>query len=681
VTSIRPDPADVFSKGYICPKAFGLQDVHHDPDRLRMPLKRTGSTWEELSWEQAFDEVGQKLRALRKEHGDECVAIYQGNPTVHNVGALTHGQVFFQSIKTPHRYTAQSMDNLPHGLASLSMFGNQAILPVPDFDRSDYVLMLGANPVVSGGSAMIAPDVKSRLRGVLDRGGAIVTLDPRRTESSRFASEHLFIRPGSDSAFLLAMVHVLFKEERVALGRLESRMRGVDALRTLSSKFSPETVEAFCGVDAANIRRLAAAFSQAKKAVCYGRIGVCTQRFGGLSAWLITVLNAISGNLDEVGGAMFCKAPVDLAMLSERTGMRGSFDRYRSRVQNLPEYGGEFPVVALAAEIETSGPGQVRALISHAGNPVLSFPDSPRLESAISTLKLFVAIDIYKNETTRYADYILPPTFGLENDHYELATQVVSVRQVARFSRKLFVRESSQRHDWEIFLALYRRTGVLASLKASLAKRLPPRRIVDALMRIGPHGAFRGGLSLASVVRAGGLDMGPLEPRLEALLGRRNIELVPAIYAKDVARLELAMREESPGLTLIGRRTLRSNNSWMHNSPKLTAGSNRCVLLMHPADALVRDIDNGSVVEVTSSTGCIAVRVAVTDEVMPGVVSLPHGFGHEEHTESGLRHAKTVAGPNANRLTSVEAYDRLSGTAALSGQEVQVARLSPSAEG
>ena len=673
VVSIRPNPNDVFSKGYICPKAFGLQDIHHDPDRLHTPLKRTGDSWQEISWQQALREVGRRLRKIRTLYGDRAVAIYQGNPTVHNLGALTHGQLFFQSIRTPHRYTAQSMDNLPHGLASLSMFGNQAILPVPDLERTDFLLMLGANPVVSGGSAMIAPDMKRRLRTIIARGGAIVTLDPRRTESSHLASEHVFIRPGSDAAFLFSILFVLFEEGRIALGRFANKIEGLKELRELCAAFCPEVVTYHCGVEAQVIRRLAIDFANADHAVCYGRIGVCTQRFGGLAAWLINVLNTVTANLDEKGGAMFCRAPIDLAKISELIGMRGSFDRYRSRVQGLPEYGGEYPVIALATEIETPGPGQVRALITHAGNPVLSFPDAPRFERALSNLDFFVAIDIYKNETTRYADYILPPTFGLENDYYEFASQVVSVRRVARYSEKLFERNPNQRYDWEIFLGLLEKSGPFSALLTAVARRWPPRRIVDAFMRLGPYGALRDGLTVSRAVAAEGLDYGFLEPRLRSLLGSRSIELVPPIYASDVTRLRASMNEKPSELVLIGRRSSRSNNSWMHNSPRLTSGKSRCVLLMNPADAKARNIVEASLVTVKSATGELRVPVALTTDLMPGVVSMPHGFGHNEHS-SGLGHASTVAGANANRLTSIESFDKLSGTAALSGEVVSVFR-------
>lgn len=673
VVSVRGDEADEFSRGYICPKATALADIHHDPDRLKVPLQRTATGWRELSWDDAFDEVARRIEDVQDRHGNNAVAYYQGNPTVHSLGAMTFGQIFFRRVKTRNRYSATSADQLPHMLAGLLMFGHQLALPVPDLDRTDYLVILGGNPLVSNGSLMTAPDFKRRMRDIQARGGVVIVVDPRRTETAELADRHLFLRPGTDALLLLGVIHTLFGEGLVALGALADRVAGLDELRAAADGFAPEQVAGATGVAADDIRTLARELAGAPRAACYGRVGLCTQEYGGLAAWLVNAVNVLTGNLDRPGGAMFPTPAFDLVAMANRLGQRGSYARYRSRVSGLPEFGGELPVAALAEEIETPGDGQIKALITAAGNPVLSIANGSRLDRALPKLDFMVSIDIYKNETTRHADIILPPTFLLERDHYDVAFGIVSVRNVAKYSPAVFTRAPQQRHDWEIFAELATRVGLRGSPVRKLAARaaraallrVGPRGMVDLAVRTGPHKLSPRALHGAPH----GLDLGPLQPRLDTLLGGRRIQLAPREYLADLDRLRA--REQPAGLHLIGRRQLRSNNSWMHNSHRLVKGPVRCTLLVHPDDAARLGIADGAQVRVRSRVGEVRVPAAVTDEVMPGVVSLPHGWGHDRDGTQ-LSVARAHAGASVNDLTDDARFDRLSGNACFNGVPVTV---------
>jgi anaerobic selenocysteine-containing dehydrogenase len=670
VVSVRGDDEDPFSKGYICPKGSALVDLHEDPDRLRRPVVREGDSWREVEWDEAFDLVARRLLAIRKQHGKDAIAVYQGNPTAHNLGLLTYGQLLLRTFGTKNAYSATSLDQLPHMLAALLMFGNQLLMPVPDIDRSDLFICLGANPLASNGSIMTAPDVKSRLKAIKDRGGRVIVLDPRRTETAEKADRHIFIRPGTDAALLLAMIHVLFAEKLVALGRLEAN--GLATLQDVTAAWTPERAAQLTGVSVADIRELARAMATTKRAVLYGRIGVCTQEFGGLAAWLCYAVNALTGHLDEPGGLMFTTPAVDPLPLASLLGFDGGFERYRSRVSGKPEFGGELPIGALVEEIETPGDGQVRALITSAGNPVLSAPGGTRLEKALGTLDFMVSIDPYINETTRFAHVILPPTSPLERSHYDAALNAFAVRNVAKYSPPLFERAPDARHDWEICLALWTRLrlGPIAKLARLALGTLGPEAIIDVALRTGPHK-----LSLKKLRAAPhGLDLGPLESRLPKRLGTKDkrIELAPAPYLRDLARLERS--QPSSGLVVIGRRHLRSNNSWMHNSERLVKGPPRCTLLIHPDDATARRLDDGGRARITTQTGAIELGVEVTDAIMPGVVSIPHGWGHGRRGVK-LRIASQHAGESLNDILDPARIDELSGTAALTGQRVEVSRV------
>jgi anaerobic selenocysteine-containing dehydrogenase len=686
VRSIRGDAEDVFSRGYLCPKAVALQDLHEDPDRLRRPLRRRGSSWEEVGWDEALDEAADRLCAIQFRHGRHAVAAYLGNPIVHSYGLAIFTQLLLRALRTRSRYSATSVDQLPHMLASLLMFGHQLLFPVPDVDRTQHFLMFGANPLASNGSLMSAPGIARRLRDLRARGGRLVVVDPRRTETAAVADQHVPIRPGTDALLLLAMIHELFASGRVRPGRLAEFTDGIEDVAALAQEFTPEAAAGPTGVPADVARRLAHELADSPAGVCYGRVGVSTQEFGGLACWLINVVNVLVGSLDRPGGMMFARPAADTIAFATRLGQRGHFDKGRSRVRGLPEFGGEWPVGTLAEEIETDGPGQVRGLVTIAGNPVLSAPNGARIERALERLEFMVAVDPYRNETTRHAHLILPPPSPLERDHFDLILHVLAVRNTVRYSPPTFAPPAEARQDWQILAGLTRRiqrrrrAPLLERVTLAAATRLGPRGLVDLLLRRGPYGAWRRGgrgLSLAALEKAPhGIDLGPLEPALPAALetpGRR-IVLAPPQLVADLARLRARAAEiagDGGGLCLIGRRELRSNNSWMHNSERLVKGRDRCTLLMHPDDARQRGLAAGDRVEVRSRAGSVQVPLAVTDEMMPGVVSLPHGWGH---SRPGVTLSVAAAHPGAsvNDVTDELGVDALAGTAVLNGVPVDV---------
>ena len=673
---LRGDPDDPLSRGYLCPKAFALLDVNVDPDRLRRPVRRTAEGWEELDWDEAIDTAARRLAEVRAQHGDDSVGVYQGNPSVHNVGTLLFSPPFVRTLRTKNRFSATSVDQLPHHLVSWAMFGHQMLIPIPDIDRTDFFLVLGANPLASNGSLMTAPGMRDRLKALRDRGGRLVVVDPRRTATARKADQHLFIRPATDALLLAALLHVVFDEELGAPGRLLSMLDGdLAAVAAALAAFTPEAVAPATGIDAATIRELARGFAAAPSAVCYGRMGVWTQEFGSLCSWLIAMLNIATGNLDRVGGALFTTPALDTLPV----GGRGHFGRYRSRVRGAPEFGGELPVAVLAEEIETDGPGRIRALVTSAGNPVLSTPNGERLDGALAGLDFMVAIDIHINETTRHADIILPPTTGLEVAHYDLAFHVLAVRNTARYSPPTVAADPGARHDWQIFRALRQRLLVHApdpADRGSMTDVMEPEQLLDAGLRQGPHAAGRG-MSLELLrEHPSGIDLGPLQPTLPGRLFTSDgrIHLAIELFADELRRAGRRLTDPRPdGLSLIGRRTLRDNNSWMHNSPRLTVGRDRCTLLIHPDDAARCGVSDGERATVTSRTGSVTLPAVVTEDVMPGVVSIPHGYGHgRDGTRLGVANAHP--GVSVNALTDEGRCDGLSANAAVNGVPVRVGR-------
>ena len=681
ILGVRGDPDDPLSRGYICPKAAALADLHHDPDRIRSPLVRAGADWREVSWEEALDRAAAGLERVRRRHGRDAVALYYGNPVAHNLGLLTHGLAFRRAFGTRNVYSASSADQLPQMLAALRMFGHLGLSPVPDVDRTDFFLIIGANPVVSNGSLMSAPDMRRRLDGIRQRGGRVVVVDPRRTETAAVADEHFAIRPGADALLLAGMLHAILAAGWMRLGPLDGRVKRLDALIAFVRELSPERVAGRTGIAPEAIRRLAAAFAHARRAACYGRVGLCTQRYGTLAAWLQQALNLVTGRLDEVGGMLLPTPAVDALGILGRLGWRGTFDRWRSGVRRLPEFSGELPVAALADEIEHAGPRAVRALITVAGNPVLAAPNGRRLDGAFATLEHVVAVDPYLNETTRHAHVLLPPASLLARPHYPLAPGAFAVRNVAKYAGPVVPRSPEQRHDWEILVELGSRALAprpLRWLVTRAATALSPERLLDLLLRAGPYR-----LTLARLRAAPhGVDLGPLQPgRVGACVATADgrIDIAPEDFLREAGDKLGAEADGSAadGLVLIGRRQLRSNNSWMHNSPRLVKGADRCVLLVHPDDAAPRGLVTGDLAALESETGALTVAVEVTDAIRPGVVSLPHGWGHHrEGVRLGV--ARTRAGVSANDVTSERHLDTLSGNAAFNGLPVTVRRKPPS---
>ena len=638
VTGIRGDRDDPFSRGHVCPKAAALPDVMNHPDRIREPMRRIGDRWEPVSWDEALAEAADRITAIQRTHGRNAVGMYVGNPAVHGHGAILGIPLLSKALGGRSRFSATSVDQLPQMLAALEMFGHQLLFPVPDVDRTGFLLVLGANPIASNGSLMTAPGIAHRLSALRARGGRLVVVDPRRTETAAVADRHVAVRPGGDAALLLGILHVLFAERLDRPGRLADFTDGLDRLREIAARHAPERVAARAGVAPDEIRSLAREFAASPTAVCYGRVGISTQEFGGIASWLVNALNLVTGNLDRAGGAMFTTPAADVVALNARLGSLGSFGRFRSRVRGLPEFGGELPVATLAEEIETPGDGRIRGLITFAGNPVLSAPNGRRLDRALAGLEFQVAIDLYRNETTRHAHLILPPTFGLERDHYDLVFNGVAVRNVARYVKAVVAPPPGVRDDWDILLGLAfalrarggggRRRNLGTTLR--VARALGPRRILGLLLRFGPHP-----LSIGTLERAPhGVDLGPLQPRLPGRLFTpdRRIRLVPQVFEEDLARLDAALDAvpvaRSGDLLLIGRRRLRSNNSWMHNVARLVKGPVACTLMVHPEDAAARGLASGGEARVRSRVGEIRVPVEVTEEVGRGVVCLPHGWGH-----------------------------------------------------
>ncbi|WP_245155101.1 molybdopterin-dependent oxidoreductase [Nocardioides sp. 1609] len=673
VTGVRGNVDDPLSRGHVCPKGIALADVYADPDRLRRPVRRVGDTWEELAWDDALDLVADRLAATITEHGGDAVGVYLGNPNAHSLGFGTHGPAFVRALRTRNRFSASTVDQVPHQLVAWQLYGHQLLLPIPDLDRTSYFLVVGANPMASNGSLMTVPDFPARVRELHARGGRMVVLDPRRTETAKVADEHHFVRPGTDAAVLLAMLHVLLAD---GLAHPPAYVDGVDALADLVAPFTPERAEAVSGVPAEVVRGLAhdlAAPAGGGAGIVYGRMGVSTQGFGTICQWAIACLNLLSGHFDRPGGVMFTEPAVDT--VGRRIAGPGRHDRWRSRVRGVPEFAGELPAAVMAEEIRTPGEGRIRAMVTVAGNPVLSTPDGRGLAEALGGLDLMVAIDPYLNETTRHADVVLPPTSALERDQYDLVFHGFAVRNTARWTPAVFDVDDDQRHDWQIFGGLAARLAdrLGTPLDEGLAARLatPPADLVEVLLNTG-------GRATAAEVAAHpeGLDLGPLRPTMPDRLQTedRRIDVVPALVVADLDRLRAWLADPpAPApdeLLLIGRRHQRDCNSWLHNTTRLTRGRPRHHLLMHPDDLAARGIADGGTVVVTSRVGSVEVEVTGSDDVMRGVVSLPHGYGHQV-AGTRLAHASTVPGVSINDLTDPGLLD-VSGNAALNGVHVTV---------
>lgn len=674
ITDLRGHAEDPLSRGHICPKAFALKDIHEDPDRLRRPVRKINGEWVEVSWHEAIEHVARRIHEVQSTHGRNAVAAYLGNPNVHSLGALTHGLNLVRTLKSRNVFSATSVDQLPHQVTAWGLYGHQFLLPVPDIDRTDLLVLIGHNPMASNGSIWTVPDFPQRRRELQARGGQLVVIDPRRTETAKIADAHHFIRPGTDVYALLAILRSLLSKGSRAAAYID----GIEEVRAAVEPFTPEAAEALSGMPAHVITHLADQLWSAERAAVHGRMGLSTQAFGVIAQWAVQLINIVTGNLDREGGTMFTSPVIDV--VTKGLVGKGHFGAWASRVRGLPEFGGELPVSVLREEIETPGEGQVRALVTIAGNPVSSTPAGQRLGDALSGLEFMVAIDFYINETTRHAEVILPPTAPLERDHYDLIFHTLAVRNTARYSKALFRKSPEQRHDWQITrdltLALKRQRGQRPSLKEQVRLRSSPRAQLDVLLRTGsPRTSVRRLLKTP-----GGIDAGPHVPRLPGRLRTedKRVDVAWPLALDQVAQLAEQMqagRVWSPKedeLLLIGRRHQRDNNSWMHNAPRLTRGRARHHLLIHPDDARERDLEDTMRATVTSEAGKVEVDVLLSEDVMPGVVSLPHGYGHDQDSVQ-LSHARQVPGVSINDLTDPDRVESVAGNAVLNGVPVRVA--------
>jgi anaerobic selenocysteine-containing dehydrogenase len=715
VVRVRGDREDPFSGGFICPKGSTLGELHHDPDRLRKPLVRRNGQLEEATWDEAFAAIAAGLGPVFEEHGRESLALLLGNPITHHLAPALYVVPLARACATRNIYSASTVDQMPQHLVSGLLWGDANVFPIPDIDRTDHLLMLGANPMASNGSLITAPDFPGRMKKLRKRGGRLVVIDPRRTETALRADEHFFITPGTDVFWLAALVQTLFEEDLVSIGRLAPFVEGVDEIRELVRPFTPERVAPLCGIDAETTRHQARALAEAAAGAVYGRFGNHTVEFGGATAWMAAILNILTGNFDRPGGVM-TSSPITSRVDDGEPGGRGyRVGRWKSRVSGHPEVNSEMPAASLAEEMETEGKGRIRALVTVATNPVRSYPNSERLDKAFAELDFFVAFDIYVNETTRHADVILPAPSALEEEAYELIFMANAVRSFGKFGKPIFDGEGPSEADiFARLILVLRGEGAAADpaivhdellneaverlldpergqttdlgrdeIMAALKELSPVEKLLDLKLRTGWQGDLfgrrPGGTSLGKLVEhPHGVDFGPMIERYPARLKTESgqFELTPEHLVADWARVRA--RLESPdaadGLLLIGRRHIRSNNSWMHNVETLVSGRSRCTLLMHPEDALRYGLANGSLSEVRSRAGAVRVEVEISEAMMPGVVSLPHGWGHDV---DGIRMnvAAEHAGVGSNILADDRVMDSASGNAVLNGIPVEVSAI------
>ena len=708
VISIRGHEADVLSAGYICPKAVALKDLHEDPDRLRTPLIKRNGVHVPATWDEAFAEIEKRLPPLIAAHGRNATGVVVGNPSAHKIGLLTYFGKLARALGTKNVFSASTLDQMPKQLASGLMFGHWLSVALPDITRTDLLLVIGANPLASNGSMWTVPDFKGKAKALQARGGQLVVIDPRRTETAAIANTHHFIRPGSDVFLLAAMVNTLFAETLVSLGAVKEWVVGVEEVKAAVAPFTAEAVAARCGMPAETITRLARQLATTPRAAVYARIGTCTQEHGTLASWLVDVLNTLTGHLDIPGGVLFAKSAAFASNTAGKPGIgKGvSTGRHSARVSKAPEVYGELPITCMAEEIEVPGDGQMRALITVATNPVLSSPNGPRLAKALDTLDFMVSLDIYLNETTRHADVILPGLSPLEDMHYDVAFPQLSWRNHARYSPPVLAKPEGQPEEWQTLLKLAAIVqGKGADTDANLlddaqfaedADRLfgahgpavvaatqglrGPMRGLDVALRAGPYGdAFGlkpGGLNLEKVMASnpsGGIDLGELQPRIPEMLRTPSgkIELAPASFVEELKRPAADLLRPAPDMVIIGRRDVRTNNSWMHNLPVLAKGPFRCTALIHPQDADRFHLTDGAMARISNGPRSVEAQVHVSDEMMPGVVSLPHGWGHNL-PGAQLSVAAERPGANINALLDDQLRDPLSGNAVLGGVEIKI---------
>ncbi len=686
VISIEGHKEDIYSRGHICPKGIALKDLHNDPNRLKQPVKKTSSGWQTISWEEAFDTVEQEFKKIRKKYGNNAIGTYTGNPTVHNTGTAITLYDTINAINTKNRYASHSLDSVPVFLVNQMMFGHAMMAPIPDIDHLDYMLIIGANPLASNGSFMSTPDIKGKIKKIQKKGGKVVVIDPRKTETAEKASEHYFIHPEKDVLLLLSIINELIKRNAVRSSKALKLSNHFQELKVMVRPYTIRKVAPITGMSEKQIAHIVDDLTKYPHPIVYGRLGVNTQSYGTLCQWLITSINILLGQLDEKGGLMFTLPAIDYVTLMAH---ESKMFRYSSRVKSYKEIVGEFPTATIPDEILTKGKDQIRGFITIAGNPARSAPNSELMEKALADLEFMLAIDMYINETTKYADIILPPAVGLETMHYSFVLHMIATRNTAKFSPAPLSISEEQRYDWQIMGELQRRLfsgNIFQRIKSNLMSRIHPKTKLDLALKTGPYGVWGGrflrkdGLSLKRLEKStGGIDLSPLTPVLPKRLFTRNkrIELMPELFVREMEKVQELLASKTDGeysLKLIGRRHLRSNNSWMHNLPVLEGGSRKCTVMIHKDDAKRRDIQPEETVEVYSEFGAIQIEAEITQDIIPGTISIPHGWGHYGE---GIKmdQAQRNAGANINLLMNHDRLDPLSYNMAFNGHPVEIRKV------
>lgn len=684
IISIAGDKKNPFSEGHVCPKAIVLKDLYEDPDRIKTPLRKTEDGWQEISWDDALDEVANNLFKVQQKHGLESVATYLGNPNAHNMGSILFGPYFYRALRSHNRYSATSVDQLPHHIVSRKLFGHQSQIPIPDIDHTQHFMIIGGNPLASNGSIMTVPHIKRRLKAIQARSGKVIVIDPKKSETADISCAHHFIKPGSDALLMLAMINTLFELDLTAPGELLDLTPGLLDLEQHVKPYTPEKVAAYTGMSPTQIVDLVKDFCQAESAVCYGRMGASVQAFGTLTQYLIMMFNILTGNLNRRGGMMFTQPAADLLPHSGR----GSVANFHTRVRKLPAFAGEFPVSALAEEITTPGKGQIKAIVVGAGNPILTTPNGQQLDKAFESLEFVVAIDFFVTETSRHANIILPPVTGLERDHYDIVFHNFAVRNSAKFSPAIFPPLKNSRTDWQIYLSLAQRMDTLHGKGANNYDKLwekEPKGVVDDLLKMSPYKHDGKQLDLQVLLdNPHGIDLGPLRPDLPNAIFHEDklVNVSFDYFMSDLPRLDEHFFDQPTkpinSLQLIGRRHLKTNNSWMHNSKRMVKGTNngllRCTAQLHSQDAAKFNLKDKQMINVKSRVGSIEIPLEITDKIMPGVISIPHGWGHNKKGMR-LQVAQQHPGVSVNDLTDEMLIDELSGNAVLNGVPVTVSAI------
>jgi anaerobic selenocysteine-containing dehydrogenase len=667
IQKIEGDFKDPLSRGHICPKAFGLKDIYEDPDRLKTPLIKKNGVFESITWEEAYEKVSQKIIEMNVKYGPDSIAVYQGNPSIHNLGTMLTSTPFFKSLKTKNMYTATSADQLPHHFASWIMYGHPLLIPIPDIDRTDLFLILGGNPLVSNGSMMTVPDVSNRIKELQARGGKLIVIDPRKTETAQKANQYLAINPGTDAWLLGILIKIILEKKPGGLAHLATFTEGVKEITDAVSVFDLDICAEKTGISVEEILSLADTIINTPKAAIYGRVGVSTQQFGGLCHWFINVLNCITGNLDKEGGLLFPVPVIDFVAKSQA---RNRYNRWQSRVSKFPEFIGELPVSYLAEEIETEGKGQIKMLMVSCGNPVLSIPNGNRLDLALTKLDFMVSFDIYLNETSRHADIILPPATGIETAHYDLTFHHLAIRNTAKYSSPLFEKGKNAKFDYEIFQELgHELSKKVAGEVLNEGEVFTPEQILARMLKENSYN-----INIEDIKKEiHGLDFGLLKPTLPRRLVHedKKIQLSHPLFVADIERLLNQKIEISKKYALIGKRHLRDNNSWMHNSAQLQKGKNRCVVYIHTDDAVSENLKNGDLVELSSRVGKVKLPIEITDKIKKGVLAMPHGYGHHK-VGIQLKIASENPGVSINDLTDEAQIDQLTGVSGFNDLRVSL---------